>query len=521
MKRRTFVTTGLAALATVKAEHASGLAEAAAFDDTPPIKNNIGDVVRDAAKKLSESAFEPPLERLPGALANMGYDEYRELRFRPERAIWRNEALGFQIQFFVSAYIYRLPVNIFLVDEGAVKKVEADPSLFDFGRMGHKIPDGPALSFSGFRIHTPINTPGYYDEVIAFQGASYFRGLARGHTYGLSARALALNAGGPEPEEFPVFKSFWIERPRDARSITVHGLLDSPSVAGAYRFEIAPGAQTIVDVSASLFPRRDLPGVGLAPLTSMFLKDTHQVGGIADFRPAVHDSEGFAAWNWREEHIWRPLKNPPMLQTSCFLDQNPKGFGLVQRDRRFDGYQDLEARYESRPSAWVEPKGMWGSGCVELLELPAQAEYFDNIVVFWRPDDTPTAGRAYNLNYRLSWCDDAPPWRGYKVGKTRLGQGSSVGTTHFVIDFLNTQARAEADGRPAPAADGPWGTFAPITSASAGAIGNALVERNHFTAGVRVSFDFDPQHHDESDLRLALFEGTAEVSEVWIFRWRR
>jgi periplasmic glucans biosynthesis protein len=460
---------------------------------------------------------------LPDALATMSYDEYRDLRFRPERAVWRGEELGFQLQFFASAYIYRTPVDIFLVEDGVVRKFEANSSLFDFGPQANKVPTGAALSFSGFRIHAPIISPNYYDELIVFQGASYFRALGRGHTYGLSARALSLNAGGPEPEEFPSFRSFWIERPLDRRSITVHGLLDSPSVTGAYSFAITPGSETIIDVNAWLFPRHDIPGVGLAPLTSMFMKDTHQVRGIADFRPAVHDSEGFSAWNGREERIWRPLINPEMVQTSCFRDKNPKGFGLIQRDRSFSGYQDLEAHYESRPSAWIKPKGLWGAGCAELLELPTQVEYFDNIVVFWRPDEMLLGGQSYNIGYRLKWCDDAPPWNGYRVGKTRVGAGSKTGTTRFVIDFLGQQAKSDAVMRfaSATATDSPLHALAPIVSASAGVIGKPLIESNHYAAGVRVTFDFDPQNQQESDLRLALFDGTVAASEVWIFRWRR
>ncbi|MBS0238104.1 MAG: glucan biosynthesis protein [Proteobacteria bacterium] len=499
------------------------MTEIATFPSDRAGPNHIADVVRDYAKKLSERAFDPPVEQVPPALATMAYDDYRDLRFRPDRAVWRDENLGFQLQFFVAAYIYKSPVDIFLVENDTIRKFEANSSLFDFGRQTGKIPDGATLSFSGFRIHAPINTPDYYDEVIAFQGASYFRGLAKGHTYGLSARALSLNAGGPDPEEFPSFKSFWIERPSDQRSIIVHGLLDSPSVTGAYSFVIAPGVQTTVDVNSWLFPRRDIPGVGIAPLTSMFMKDTHQIGKVADFRPAVHDSEGFAAWNEREEHIWRPLINPESVQTSCFLDKNPKGFGLIQRDRTFSGYQDLEAHYESRPSAWVEPKGMWGAGCAVLLELPTQVEYLDNIVAFWRPDKKLESGNSYNIGYRLTWCDDAPTWTGYKVGKTRVGQGLRHGTIRFVIDFLDPRRNSDIVSRPAltPLVNSTAIAITPITSASEGAIEKPLIERNYYTAGIRVSFDFDPQSHEESDLRLALFDDTRAASEVWIFRWRR
>ena len=414
MHRRTFLATGLAALATLRSDLAWSLDQLQFVQRraTSARESTTAALVRRRAVELSLRDFEPPRETVPPSLAGMGYDEYRDLRFRSERAVWRGEELGFELQFFPSAYIYRAPVEIFLVENGSIRLLNADRALFDFGLQHDKVPLQTPLSFSGFRIHAPLNRPDYYDELLTFQGSSYFRGLGRNHSYGLSARALALNTDGPETEEFPIFRSFWIERPKDRNSITVHGLLDSESVAGAYTFEIAPGAQTAMHVDAHLFPRRDLSKVGFAPLTSMFLKDTHDGDGPRDFRPAIHDSDGFAAWNSRDEHLWRPLVSPPEVQTSYLQDNNPRGFGLIQRDRKFDGYQDLEARYQTRPSAWVEPKGNWGNGCAQLVEIPAQAEYFDNIVAFWRPDAPLRAGQEYPINYRLTWCDDVPAWNG-------------------------------------------------------------------------------------------------------------
>ena len=452
----------------------------------------------------------------------MGYDEYRDLRFRPERAVWRAENLGFELQFFVSAYIYRSAVEIFLVEDDSIRPLNADRTLFDFGPQHGKVPLQAPLSFSGFRIHAPLKRPDYYDELLTFQGASYFRGLGRNHSYGLSARALALNTEGPEPEEFPLFRSFWIERPKDQHSLTVHGLLDSPSVTGAYTFVIRPGAATVMDVDAQIFPRRDLSKVGFAPLTSMFLKDTHDGDGPLDFRPAIHDSGGLAALNSRDERLWRPIVSPPEMQTSCFRDSNPKGFGLIQRERQFDAYQDLEAHYQDRPSAWVEPTRDWGDGCVQLIEIPTEAEYFDNIVASWRPDKTFLAGHAYAIGYRLSWCDDVPAWNGYRVGKTRIGVGSRPDTVRFVVDFLDWRGSkleqvasvgiTDVPLRPLPEA---------VISSSAGVIGNPLVQANPDIDGVRATFEFDPQGRKESELRLALVANGEPASEVWLFRWRQ
>ncbi len=327
MHRRAFLATGLAALATLRSGGALSRGKLQTAGPPPVSENATAVFVRKQAAELSRRIFEPPPETFPGALAAMGYDEYRDLRFRPERAVWRGEDLGFELQFFVSAYIYRTPVEIFLVENDAIRQVAADRALFEFGPQESKVPLHAPLGFSGFRIHAPLKRPNYYDELLAFQGASYFRGLGKAHSYGLSARALALNTEGPEPEEFPLFRSFWIERPKDRHSITVHALLDSPSVTGAYTFAIEPGAETVMDVDVHLFPRRDVSKVGFAPMSSMFLKDTHDSDGPLDFRPAIHDSDGFAAWNARDERLWRPLVNPPQLQLSCFRDNNPKASG--------------------------------------------------------------------------------------------------------------------------------------------------------------------------------------------------
>ncbi len=523
MHRRTFLATGLAAFAALRSNPAFSRAipqGPASGGLTAP--SAVAELVRRRAEELSHHAYVAPAETLPSAMAAMGYDEYRDLRFRPESAVWRGEGLGFEIQFFVAAYLFRAPVEIFLVENGAIRPLSADRELFDFGPQTSKVPSDAQLAFSGFRIHAPINRSEYYDELLAFQGASYFRGLGRDHSYGLSARALSLNTEGPEVEEFPAFTSFWIERPADARSITLHALLDSPSVTGAYTFRIAPGVQTAMDIDAVLFPRRDLTKVGFAPLTSMYLKDTHDGGGRLDFRPAIHDSDGLASWNGRDERLWRPLLNPPDVQVSSFQDNDPKGFGLIQRGRRFAEYEDLEARYHDRPSAWVEPKNGWGEGAVQLIEIPAEVEYFDNIVAAWRPKDALLAGRAYDVGYRLTWCDDTPAASGYRVGKTRIGEGSRPGTVHFVVDFLDSDgARLEkvasvgvTDVPLRPLSEG-------VVGSSVGITGAPLLQRNRQTGGIRATFEFDPQDHSESELRLSLVANGEPASEVWLFRWRR
>jgi glucans biosynthesis protein len=473
--------------------------------------------VRRRAIELANTRFVPPPERVPPAMAAMGYDEYRDLKFRSDQAVWRGQGLGFELQLFPAAYIYRTPVDIYLIDHGGVVQLNPRRDMFDFGRQEHRVPLDAPLGFSGFRIHAPLNAPGVDDEVIVFQGSSYFRGLGKGHTYGLSARGLAINTGASIPEEFPLFRAFWIERPRDAQAITVHALLDSSSVTGAYAFRIKPGAVTTMDVSAELFPRMDVAEVGLAPLTSMFLKDTHDDDGPADFRPAVHDSDGLAVWNSRGQHLWRPLINPLQVQNTTILDDKLRGFGLIQRSRSFADYEDLQADYHTRPSAWIEPGDTWGPGAVRLVELPTAEEYYDNIVAYWRPQAGLKAGIPFAYAYRLNWASGTPAWHGYRVLKTRVGRGGHPDSLRFLVDFALVSAGSELTYAAAPVA----GDAVVTVRASHGFAEKAHVQRNPHTGGMRVSFVFDPAAAVHSDLSLDLEPVDGVPCESWRYRWVR
>ncbi len=214
--------------------------------------------------------------------------------------------------------------------------------------------------FAGFRLQYPINRPDYQNEFVVFQGPSYFRVVSRGQNYGLSARGLAINVAEPEREEFPSFARFWIERASaDANSIVVHALLHSPRISGAYRFGIYPGTETVFHVDLTLFPREPLAHIGLSALTSLYMFGSLHTATRTDYRPAVHDSLGLAVHTRTGERIWRPLNNPHRLQVRGFVDPNPRGFGLTQRDRRFSHFHILEARYQTRPSVWIARHGDW------------------------------------------------------------------------------------------------------------------------------------------------------------------
>jgi glucans biosynthesis protein len=398
---------------------------------------------------------------LPAALSTLNYDGRRDIRFRPERAVWRDAALPFELQFFHRTGAQAGAVRIDEIDAGQVVALPYRAADYDFGRQALAPAGWGDLGAAGFRVHTALNNPAYKDELIVFLGASYFRAVGRGQQYGLSARGLAIDTVGAPAgsgEEFPRFTHFWVERPApDAKSLVIYALLDSPRASGAYRFELHPGDETVVDVRLRLVLRAPVARLGLAPLTSMFLHGENQPSAL-DFRPEVHDSDGLLVAGAGAlqgeadlpgtEWLWRPLVNPAAPLASSFGVTQLSGFGLLQRDRRFSAYEDSEAHYERRPSAWVEPVGDWGPGRVELLQLHAPDETEDNIVAYWVPDQAPAPGQMLERAYRLHWQGrqmQQPP-TGWAL-QSRRGRGwapLAPDELQYVVDFDGPALRALA-----------------------------------------------------------------------------
>lgn len=470
--------------------------------------------VRRAAQDLAKQPFREPDTALPGAAGSMSYEQYRGIRFKPERALWRGQDLPFQVQFFPRGFLYRPAVDIHEVRDGQAAPVPYDPDLFDYDDPSVRVPD--RLGFAGFRAHAAINRPGEFDEFCVFLGASYFRAVGRGQSYGLSARGLALGTGTPRPEEFPRFRAFWLERPQPGvGTLAIHALLDSPSAAGAFRFAVRPGDTTVIDVESVLFPRRDITEAGIAPLTSMYEfgpRDHARPDALRpdDWRTAVHDSDGLAALTGRDERLWRPLLNPAAVQFSAFLDANPRGFGLMQRKREFRDFGDLEVPYGRRPSLWVEPVGDWGVGAVDLVEIPTNSEYNDNIVAFWRGREALRAGGEYGFTYRMHWGADAPgDARLAQVAEMRMGAGTAPGTRVFVLDLMGGALRALA----------PDARVRVELGSSAGQVSAGYSGPNAETGGWRISLVLDPGGAGWADLRCALHGEQGPLSETWLYRW--
>ncbi|WDG80818.1 glucan biosynthesis protein [Pseudomonas chlororaphis] len=367
---------------------------------------NLDDVSA-KAKDLAGQKYEAPRSNLPNEFREMKFADYQKIRFLPEKAEWAKQKTPFKLSFYHQGMHFDTPVKINEITTNTVEEIKYDSTRFDFGDLKFDPKATEQLGYAGFRVLYPINKADKQDEIMTMLGASYFRVVGKGHVYGLSARGLAIDTALPSGEEFPRFTEFWIQQPKPTdKHLVIFALLDSPRATGAYRLTLRPGSDTIVDVKARMFLRDKVGKLGIAPLTSMFLFGANQPSKVLNYRRELHDSSGLSIHAGNGEWIWRPLNNPKHLAVSNFSVENPRGFGLLQRGRDFSHYEDLDDRYDKRPSAWVEPKGDWGKGTVDLVEIPTADETNDNIVAFWSPEKQPEPGQAFDFAYRLHWTMD-------------------------------------------------------------------------------------------------------------------
>ena len=475
----------------------AGTAAAFGFDD-----------VVNQARSLASQPYKPPAQ-IPDTVAKMAYDDYRQIRFDRAHALWK-DAGNFQVEFLHPGNVYTNAVAINTYDRFGAHPVQFSRAMFTYGPngAGDKVPAD--LGFAGFRITYPLYKRTEYNHVLVFAGASYFRGVAKKQAFGLSARGLALDTGLPSGEEFPIFKEFWLERPsRDATSMKVLALLDSPRIAGAYEFVLRISARTVVDVKASLFERKRATELGIAPLTSMFFYGEERGRPSGQWRPEVHDSDGLLIESSTGEWIWRPLVNPERLLVSYFEMDNPRGFGLLQRDRSFQAYEDLEARYDLRPSVWVTPIGNWGKGQVKLVQIPSPNEYNDNIVAYWIPGTLPQVGQAIDVAYRLSFQteDPLPPSSG-RVTATRVGAGDQSGVKRIVVDFEGGKLqRLDAAAPVKPV----------ITVGQDGQVVQQGAFKNPITGGWRLAFQVRLPKGKTLELRAFLKNDMDTLTETWSY----
>jgi glucans biosynthesis protein len=379
------------------------------------------------ARELAAKPYEAPArDALPDWMKNLSYDQYRDIRFIPERALWAAENLPFRAMLFHPGYRDRPPVMVNEFTATHLQRIRVSEAFFHYGPLvGPRGELPPDAGFDGVRLHARLNRPDYHDELAVFQGASYWRALGKNQRYGISSRGLAIDTGADgTTEEFPVFREFWLRKPAPEDQATLlFALLDGPSCTGAYGFIIQPGEDTVVTVRAALYPRRTVKRFGIAPMSSMFWFGENSKRRFDDFRPEVHDSDGLAIHMGSGERIWRPLSNDSgKLEFSFFAMDKCAGFGLLQRDRRFAAYEDGEAFYHLRPSLWIEPTSDWGSGKVMLMEIPAGNELTDNVVALWEPARAPQPGGRLEFSYKQHWTmTEDPAAAGGRVVATRTG----------------------------------------------------------------------------------------------------
>ncbi|KRD99948.1 glucan biosynthesis protein G [Bosea sp. Root381] len=487
--------------------------------EPPQPRFGFDDVVR-RAREIAAVPYEPG-PNLPEPLSRLDFDSWRDIRFRSDKALLAQNGSPFRMQMFHPGFLFTRPIVVNIVRDGVATPVPYAANLFDYGRVKFEKPLSVNLGFAGFRLHYPLNDPRIYDELISFIGASYFRVLGREQRYGLSARGLAIGAGLPGGEEFPMFREFWVEAPTsNAERVVIHALLDSPSVSGAYRFHIYPDVDAVVDVRATLFPRKPIEKLGLAPLTSMFFTGENDRRFHEDFRMELHDSDGLMIHSGTGEWIWRPLRNPRQQAVSSFVERNVRGFGLMQRDRVFEHYQDLDLAYELRPSYWIEPQGDWGEGSVELIEIPTTDETNDNIVALWAPKTPLEPGREFSFGYKLTAMLDSndlhPGGRiinTYQARPKALGSGEPVppGARRFIVDFaggdldyhLKQPEKVEI-----------------VPSIAYGRIDRAFIVPNPKTEGFRAFIDIVVEPGQVAEMRAFLKSGEKTLTETWSYPWR-
>ena len=468
----------------------------------------------DRARLLAAAPYEPPVTSAGAILQTIDYDLHQKIKIRPERGLWTDGTGTFAVELFHPARFFQAPVSIHIVSEGVAHEVLYSPDYFDYGDTGlaSKLPDD--LGFAGLRVMAPNREE---SDWLVFLGAAYFRSSGALNQYGQSARGVAIDTGLSTPEEFPRFSEFYIEQAHGASdTIVIHTLLDGPSLSGAYRFTCTRGDGVVTEVDSALFVREDIERLGIAPLTSMFWFGEHNRHRAADWRPEIHDTDGLALWNGAGERLWRPLNNPPAASTNAFIDENPRGFGLQQRDRAFHNYEDDGVFYERRPSVWVEPMGPWGKGAVQLVELPTDDEIYDNIVAFWVPEKPAVAGSQWRFKYKLHWLEDEPytPDIG-RVMHVRLGKGGIPGQPRppgrrkIVIDFSGglLEKLKKLD------------EVKPVIDTSRGTIDNDYALQVVGTHNWRAFFDIDVHGEEPVNIRCYLRLDGKTLTETCLFQY--
>ncbi|MDB2330733.1 glucan biosynthesis protein G [Alteromonas sp.] len=473
--------------------------------------------VIDAARESAKGAYKENDHGLNKTLKAIDYQTYRAIRFKPEKSLWRDKK-DYEIQFFHPGFLYNTPITVHTIGEdNQPKQLHFNSEMFSYDGDAASLAGltGQNTGYAGFRIHYPIKNDQYKDEFAVFLGASYFRLVGKHQVYGISARGLAIDTALPKGEEFPHFTEFWIVEPKKGQPITVYARLESPSVAGAYRFVIHPDVDTTVDVQSWLFAREDVQKLGVAPFTSMFLYGENSQKRHDDYRPEVHDSDGVLMVTHAGEEIWRPLTNPSRLQITSLSDSAPEGFGMFQRDGRWENYLDAEANYHLRPSLWVTPQHGFEKGRLEVVEIPTNSEVHDNVVAYWIPDAPLLEGESRYFAYQLSTTEQyAFNSNVATVLRTRQGKAVLPGD-EFADESLNTTRQFSVDFAVPDDADINPDDLRFVVQGINGEVSKVRVYAVDNGREWRGTFMVKPNERKTVDMRAFIEAKGERVSEVW------
>ena len=473
------------------------------------------------ARAAAGRPYVPPPRPAPEVVQQLDYDAHGKLRFRPEYALFGQGPGVFPVTFQFVGGFFPKTVRMYELENGEAREILYSPDYFTVREdsPARRLPPD-ANAFAGFWLQESRLQGDWTkrEPWATFLGAAYFRGVGELGQVGMSARGVALNVASGIPEEFPDFVAHWISPAAgEGDPVVLHSLLDGPSISGAYRFFIYRTGGVLMDIEKHLFLRQDVERLGIAPLTSMFWYAEYGREKLADWRPEVHDSDGLAIWNGAGERIWRPLNNPTRVFHTSYLDQTPRGYGLLQRDRVFDHYLD-GVGYDRRPSTWVEPIGDWGKGMVQLVEIPTDDEIHDNIGAYWLAEKPTRAGDALAYRYRLHWVADQPDFPTAQLARvvaTRMGRGGQPGKPRpkgvfkFTIEFLG-----------GPLANLPFGVLPePAIWTSRGTQSLVMMEAvpDDVPGHWRLFFDLAVDGDDPVDMRVFLKQGSTTLSETWLY----
>ncbi|MGQ7260991.1 glucan biosynthesis protein G [Vreelandella sp. V005] len=483
------------------------------------------DVAR-RAEELAQQGYRAPETSLPNELRELNYAEYSQIQYKRDRDVWSGNGVPFTLSFIHEGMHYDSAIQLNSIDqEGEVHGFAYNPDDYTYGdlNISDDVKNSDGLGIAGVRINHALNDGDRKDEVMVFLGASYFRAIGRGQVYGLSGRGLAVDTGLQSGEEFPRFSEMWIVEPNpESQYLTIFALLDSPSVTGAYRFVLRPGEDTLVDVQSRLYLRRAVEKLGVAPLTSMYLYGPEQPSSTQHYIPAIHDSNGLLIDDAQNGWLWRPLTNPSRLMMNRHATPQLRGYGLMQRGHKFSDYQDIDSRYDLRPSAWIEPQNEWGAGSVELIQIPTDNETNDNIVSMWLADEAHDPETPLAFDYRITFTDNESrhldPQLGW-VEETRRSRGEVIrdnlvrepdGTLAFVLDFIG------------PSLSGIGSDADMIVEASVGDNGELAKSRvvhNPANNGWRVFVNVKRDNGNQPlDIRAKLVLDGKQMSETWYYR---